>query len=194
MPNPPEYFRPLSPDKVQPEKFAQYNKGKKFTQPSMSPMFQGAGFNHNASPVNNYKLARAAPLPSEEKSSSSMMKAAQPEMQYMIPKPNVSDWSIMPQAVEVPDEDLMLKGFKSMPAPNMPLFQLGYLASIAATGEFGESKVDTSISPKMVRQMTYGVSITPRAALVPKSSEPTVANVSNKMGVSRVNSMLSQDL
>ena len=43
-------------------------------------------------------------------------------MPYMIPKPNVSDWSIMPHPVEVPEDDLMLGRFKSMPAPDMGLF------------------------------------------------------------------------
>lgn len=96
----------LSPDKVAPERYAQFVCKETGDSGRAEPMLAGTPFESNASPMNHHKMSRAHQImhandyPSGSKDSSSVMKQIrQTELQpftdaTMLLPPSVNDWQL----------------------------------------------------------------------------------------------------
>ena len=140
-----EQYRALSPDKIAPERYAQYVGKDTGDSGRAEPMLAGTPFESNVSPMNHYKMSRAQQImhsneyPSGSKDSSSVMKQIrQTELQPftdttpLLPHGNVIDWQLVPAPVEdasasnddLNDKDLILQKYKTAVAHKPPKVDL----------------------------------------------------------------------
>lgn len=110
-----EQYRALSPDKIAPERYAQYVGKDTGDSGRAEPMLAGTPFESNVSPMNHYKMSRAQhimhsnefPSAASKDSSSVMKQIRQTDLQPftdttpLLPHANVlHDWRLQPAPVE----------------------------------------------------------------------------------------------